>query len=159
MQYANKREGLLGLREGSISPMWSPMGWHTDIRFLFCAFDLACYNIRNMKAMKGIHVSKGQTEIKIPKHRTKQYWCSVQKYHLISFVSLYLPPSMVTLKRLQQTKLQHPHLINLHPDLHTTDLVQTDKVTSQKTGLSYITRNRTRLQQRNRTNLHHGNQD
>ena len=27
----------------------------------------------------------------------------------------------VTLKRLHQTKLQHPHLINLHPDLHTTD--------------------------------------
>ena len=33
---------------------------------------------------------------------------------------------VVTLKRLQQTKLQHPHLINLHPDLHTTDLVKTD---------------------------------
>ena len=33
---------------------------------------------------------------------------------------------LVTLKRLHQTKLQHPHLINLHPDLHTTDLVKTD---------------------------------
>ena len=35
-------------------------------------------------------------------------------------------PLAVTLKRLHQTKLQHPHLINLHPDLHTTDLVKTD---------------------------------
>ena len=36
------------------------------------------------------------------------------------------PKKWVTLKRLHQTKLQHPHLINLHPDLHTTDLVKTD---------------------------------
>ena len=32
----------------------------------------------------------------------------------------------VTLKSLQRTKLQHPHQINLHPDLHTSDLVKTD---------------------------------
>ena len=33
---------------------------------------------------------------------------------------------LVTLKSLQRTKLQHPHRINLHPDLHTSDLVKTD---------------------------------
>ena len=32
----------------------------------------------------------------------------------------------VTLKSLHQTKLHHPHQINLHPDLHTSDLVKTD---------------------------------
>ena len=46
--------------------------------------------------------------------------------HASEFTFAEPPHAMVTLKSLQRTKIQHPHQINLHPDLHTSDLVKTD---------------------------------